>query len=747
MGLAYYGRTYKLADASCGRMGCGFKGPGAAGECTAFEGVLSNREIQAMIKKDGLTPYFNETAMVKYVTYAGNSWVGYDDAETLALKEGFANSLCLGGLMIWSIDFDAGTGAQLPGDSGNDKDLVWVSPDIWKQPNPQVYCQFPCTVVLPPYQGVTATTAYPPVTVTSSGYTTTVTRPPVTISVWWISTLVIGPSSSGDVPKTVTSGVTLLTTTTWPAFTTTDSTGRLIYTSATETRRPPPPYITSAVPSITFISGLPPRPTTTPYPTPCSKLPGLCDPGEEENEDPEDDGDGDGDFKGEDCDSGGCGSSCGGCKAGLLCNLCIGFKCLGCIGLDCVSCKGPLCNICIGANCSGCKGPKCATCKGKDCVSCTKGKCGSPTCTDLQCQPGTDPDPDEEEEEEEDDGKCYWRRDTMDNPWGWDNDDGGGGRIPGNGGGSTTQPGGGSPTAPGGGGGSTPKPSTPVIQKPDFSNPSSNTNKCYDNGQMATREHMVQAAESFCKTYDGVTFGSNSYQAALVGFGWQEVHKSGLNILVRLEAKNNCEWLMTKDECNKQFVALIDGCDQEGIIDKQGGVRENNCLMWRIDPEQNPDVQAPAPPPQPKPSDPPAPEQPKTPEIKEGNRPKFDIYTWSLYMGSGGPGAGSWLFGRQAISYYGEYKVCLASYGWSEDDTVTTTDMPDDIKGITKVFGKTCDYSNGGLAERIDYDKAKVGDVVGYLNCEGWATSKCYKEDLDFTCFGTGMFLRATCYW
>ncbi|OAG16142.1 glycoside hydrolase, partial [Alternaria alternata] len=113
MGLAYYGRSYKLADASCSKMGCAFKGPGAAGECTAFEGVLSNREIQSMIEKEGITPYFNQTAMVKYFTYAGDSWVGYDDDETLTLKELFANSLCLGGLMIWSIDYDAQAGAQL----------------------------------------------------------------------------------------------------------------------------------------------------------------------------------------------------------------------------------------------------------------------------------------------------------------------------------------------------------------------------------------------------------------------------------------------------------------------------------------------------------------------------------------------------------------------------------------------------------------------------------------------------------
>ncbi|KAF2742345.1 glycoside hydrolase family 18 protein [Sporormia fimetaria CBS 119925] len=123
MGLAYYGRTYTLTDASRGTMGeCGFDGPGAKGECTDSAGVLSNREIQSIIKNEGLTPYLNETAMVKYVTYAGNSWVGYDDEETLAMKESFANSLCLGGLMIWSLTLQA-----TAGHSRETREPIWTS--------------------------------------------------------------------------------------------------------------------------------------------------------------------------------------------------------------------------------------------------------------------------------------------------------------------------------------------------------------------------------------------------------------------------------------------------------------------------------------------------------------------------------------------------------------------------------------------------------------------------------------------
>jgi chitinase len=112
MGLAFYGRSYKLENPACGSIGCKFRGNGTAGECTNTEGVLSNREIQRMIKEKGYKPYFNKTAMVKYFTYDRDSWIGYDDTETFEMKQAFANSRCLGGLMYWSVDFDANYGGK-----------------------------------------------------------------------------------------------------------------------------------------------------------------------------------------------------------------------------------------------------------------------------------------------------------------------------------------------------------------------------------------------------------------------------------------------------------------------------------------------------------------------------------------------------------------------------------------------------------------------------------------------------------
>jgi hypothetical protein len=203
MGFVYYGRSYKLADPNCKTMDCSFiaKEGGAAESCTNSAGIMSNREIRKVIQEQNITPYLNSTAMVKYFTYSGNSWIGYNDEETFALKRAFANDRCLGGIMIWSIDFDAEVGGDGGGDDGivsTGKDLVWIDPEIWKDPNPKVSCFFPYTLVLPPFPAeTTATIDYPRVTVVSSGTTKgTFTFPPITVTEYGVSTITISGGST-----------------------------------------------------------------------------------------------------------------------------------------------------------------------------------------------------------------------------------------------------------------------------------------------------------------------------------------------------------------------------------------------------------------------------------------------------------------------------------------------------------------------------------------------------------------------
>ncbi|EPE30127.1 (Trans)glycosidase [Glarea lozoyensis ATCC 20868] len=114
LGLPYYGRGYALSDTSCTDPGCPYSGPTNAGACTNSPGILSLKEIQDLIKQKNLVPILIPDQMQKEVTFDGNQWIAYDDAETMAMKEIWANEHCLGGTVAWSMDFIAGNGNPGP---------------------------------------------------------------------------------------------------------------------------------------------------------------------------------------------------------------------------------------------------------------------------------------------------------------------------------------------------------------------------------------------------------------------------------------------------------------------------------------------------------------------------------------------------------------------------------------------------------------------------------------------------------
>lgn len=107
LGMAFYGRGYTLADPSCNTFNCQYKGPSNPGKCTNSAGVLSLMEIKEMIKNGEATSRLNKEAAMKELIW-DDQWVAYDDAETIELKKLFANDRCYGGVMAWSVDYNAG---------------------------------------------------------------------------------------------------------------------------------------------------------------------------------------------------------------------------------------------------------------------------------------------------------------------------------------------------------------------------------------------------------------------------------------------------------------------------------------------------------------------------------------------------------------------------------------------------------------------------------------------------------------
>ena len=680
MGLAYYGRTYTLADANCGKMGCSFipdKG-GAAGSCTNSPGVLSNREIKRIIKDEGITPYLNETAMVKYFTYQGNSWVGYDDAETYAMKESFANQYCLGGIMIWSIDFDDETGVGLgaandykspesatiipmahttvpsggtftlnsgaatdvprlpnsgnqnspqgpgaancqqcsffrlitstccgtggsvgnsvlipagvatpmdiplpagftppqsfvdadgitvpanqplpretiiprgtvftqpfvigPGSplregegddqSSNSSNLVWLSPEIWNDHNPQVQCFFPCTLVLPPYTSFTTTVDYPRITVTESGSVkTTLTFPPLTVSSWAPTTIVVGgrqgcietgTASCTNVDNNRrTSTVQISSSTSWPYVTYTSSgTRRTTRPEATSSKNPDPQNSNT--------------------------------PGGGEN-----DGSGDG--------GGG-----GGCK--------LPFP------LVCPP-PPPRISIPLITISHGPPKPTIAPCAWPT-LNCPKpGPPPGPNPTSggstvvVPPSENEEDDEEEEDEEEEEEEACAIRQRTTKTV---------GTTITATSEKTFTV----TPTTTSKTSTKTTKQPSPPAKTPDFNN---DKKHCYDGlGQWTRRARMIDSADKYCElSLKGKTL-TEKWNPGEVKRSYDrivsEIMAVEITAFVEVVPGSGCEWKVNVDECKLEFRKIIDDCDEDGENRKQGGTISGDCLNWRLDPNRD----------------------------------------------------------------------------------------------------------------------------------------------------------------
>ncbi|GKZ21587.1 hypothetical protein AbraCBS73388_007488 [Aspergillus brasiliensis] len=113
MGFGFYGRSFTLSDPSCTDPGCPFSGASQPGPCSDTGGILAYYEIMAALdgstsssKRATISPTHDKTAAVNYFTFDKDQWVSYDDATTFKQKVDWADSVGLGGGMIWASDLD-----------------------------------------------------------------------------------------------------------------------------------------------------------------------------------------------------------------------------------------------------------------------------------------------------------------------------------------------------------------------------------------------------------------------------------------------------------------------------------------------------------------------------------------------------------------------------------------------------------------------------------------------------------------
>lgn len=105
LGVAFYGRSFTLRNASENRIGSPASGPGTSGPYTYESGFLGYNEVCEKLQFERWNRCWDSDQQVPYA-YSGNQWVGYDDPESVELKATFIKQLGLAGGMVWSIETD-----------------------------------------------------------------------------------------------------------------------------------------------------------------------------------------------------------------------------------------------------------------------------------------------------------------------------------------------------------------------------------------------------------------------------------------------------------------------------------------------------------------------------------------------------------------------------------------------------------------------------------------------------------------
>ncbi|CAL9106231.1 unnamed protein product [Musa textilis] len=100
MGMPLYGKTWLLKDPEQHGVGAPTVGVGPG-----KDGVLVYAKVEEFNREKGATVVHDE-AMVAAYSYAGRTWIGYDDPWSVTRKVEYARRLGLGGYFFWAIGYD-----------------------------------------------------------------------------------------------------------------------------------------------------------------------------------------------------------------------------------------------------------------------------------------------------------------------------------------------------------------------------------------------------------------------------------------------------------------------------------------------------------------------------------------------------------------------------------------------------------------------------------------------------------------
>jgi GH18 family chitinase len=107
VGVASYGRSFKMAKAGCDSESCLFTGTprvsnAAMGRCTNTSGYISNAEIDEIISNGNVKQWKKEGS--NFLVYNDTEWVAYMDEDTKTSRAAFYDSYNFAGTTDWAVD-------------------------------------------------------------------------------------------------------------------------------------------------------------------------------------------------------------------------------------------------------------------------------------------------------------------------------------------------------------------------------------------------------------------------------------------------------------------------------------------------------------------------------------------------------------------------------------------------------------------------------------------------------------------
>lgn len=108
VGVASYGRSFKMAQAGCDSEGCAFTGSAQVsnanpGRCTGVGGYIANAEIDEIIQTGNVNKKWTKEGS-NIMVYNNTEWVAWMDDAMKISRSSFYDSYNFAGTTDWAVD-------------------------------------------------------------------------------------------------------------------------------------------------------------------------------------------------------------------------------------------------------------------------------------------------------------------------------------------------------------------------------------------------------------------------------------------------------------------------------------------------------------------------------------------------------------------------------------------------------------------------------------------------------------------